>query len=130
MTGPRGETRGAFVSGRPMQQWSCNTALPGNQTGSTQRRGAGAIGAGRTPDVLGANASSVRRETASACCQLEEKVKHIKGPVDKERAEIYLSGEFISLPARLPLPVSVSDGQHLHEPLELSALPRRLETLC
>lgn len=54
--------------------------------------------------------------------QLEEKVKHIKGPVDKGRAEIYLSGDFVSVPALLALPVSIPDGQHLHEWLELAAL--------
>ena len=81
-------------------------------------------------DILGADALLVSRETMSACGPNEEKVKHIKLPVDKGRAEIYLSGDFISVPALLALPVSVSDGQHLYEWLELAALTRRLETLC
>lgn len=74
-------------------------------------------------DILGADALLVRRETMSACGPNEEKVKHIKLPVDKGRAEIYLSGDFISVPALLVLPVSVSDGQHLYEWLSWLPFP-------
>ena len=116
-----GETRAAFVSGRPMRRCRCNTALPGKQIGLHPKAQRG----GHRGQRLGSE-----KGDSKCLLQLEEKVTHIQGPVDQEGAEIYLSGEFISVPARRPLPVSVADGQHLHGPLQLSTLPRRLETLC
>lgn len=141
---PRGRVRpGAEVALRDgaawrdtgrSRPWPPGAATPRSlrsRSGSTQRRRAGATGREAHATLSGAGALSLRRETRSACRQREESVKHIKGPVDEERAELYLSGEVIPVPALRALPAarpSPPSGDALLTP-GLPAGPLRLARL-